>query len=663
MLLCLMLCAVCVMSAQAGHLYVLRDDPAGSQVYGYQVNEVTGALTLLSGFPVATGGNGVNALVCERLTVDRANKRLYVINDGSDTVSAYSINPATGALTTMPFSPLALGTGTWNTISVHPSGSPLVIGDGNTTAGRLLSFHITATTATPAAGSPYPINPASAFSSTFSQDGNYVYVGGNMGAVFAGFSVNPATGVLTALAGSPFSSTTGNPVAYATDAAGRLFMVTTTPELRAFTITSGIPAPVTGNPFPPSGLTQRRDGLVHPNGFYIVAGNTGNNVGVYQIGGSGASTTLTAVMGSPFPTGGTTANALALNQAGTFLYVANRLSRNLTTFSFNTATGQLTSLGVQPSNTLGTTGFLNGMGYLAAAPNRTRTDFDGDGLTDLSVFRNGTWHLLRSTQGVATVQWGLSTDLPAPSDFDGDGKADITVWRPTGQGDPTRSYFYILQSTTNTLRAEQFGSQGDTPSVVGDWDGDGKADPAVFRSMVGANEPCGGSSVWYYRPSAMAGVDFRYLCWGLNGDRPLNGDFDGDGRQDAAVFRPSDGNWYIRLSSTGQLRVEQLGIASDRFVPADYDGDGKTDVAVFRPSDNTWHRLLSSNNQLSVVQFGMNGDIPVPGDYDGDGRDDIAVFRPSNGTWHRLNSGNGAVFQQQFGASGDVPVPSAFFAP
>lgn len=651
------------MSARAGHLYVLRDDPAGSQVYGYHVNEISGALTLLSGFPISTGGNGVNSLVCERLAVDRANKRLYVINDGADNVIAYSINPATGALTALPFSPIALGAGTWNSIAVHPSGSPLVIGDGNTTAGRVLSFRITATTATAAAGSPFPINPASAFSSAFSQDGNYYYVGGNMGSVFAGFGVDPSTGVLSALAGSPFSSTTGNPVAYATDASGRLFLVTTTPELRAFTINSGTPTGVTGNPFPPTGLTQRRDGLVHPNGYYVVAGNTGNNVGVFQIGGTGASTTLTAVSGSPFATGGTTANVLALNQAGTFLYVANRLSRNLTTFGFNTTNGQLTSLNVQPSNTNGSAGFLNGMGYLPFAVNRTRLDFDGDGQADLSVFRNGTWHLLRSTQGPASTLWGLSNDLLAPSDYDGDGKSDIAVWRPTGQGDPARSYFYILQSTSNTLRFEQFGSQGDAPTVVGDWDGDGKADPAVFRSAVGVGDPCGGSAVWYYRPSAESGVDFRYVCWGLSGDRPLNGDFDGDGRQDAAVFRPSDGVCYIRQSTSGQMRIEHWGIETDRFVPADYDGDGMTDLAVFRPSNSAWFVLNSSNGLPVIVQFGLSGDIPVPGDYDGDGRVDIADFRPTDGSWYRINSSSGSSFAQPFGQNGDIPVPSSFFSP
>lgn len=383
-------------TANAGWLYVFNDDPAGSRIYGFQTNFSTGELTPIDGFPIATGGLGGNALVCERMAIDPLNHRLYVINDGSDTVSAYSINMLTGALTPMPFSPIPLGAATWNSIAVHPSGSPLIVGNGSTTAGTAASFQITSTTATPAAGSPYPVNPASPFSSTFSADGNYFYIGGNSGAFVAGFSVDASTGVLTALPGSPFSTTTGNPVAQATDSSGRLYVVTTTPEIRVFTTSSGVPTGVAGNPFPPSGLTQRRDGLIHPNGnFYIVAGNSGNNVGVFQISGTGASTTLAAVPGSPFAAGGTTANSLAISETGRFLWVGNRLSRNVTKFEVNSTTGVLFSQIVQPSNTLGTAGFICGIAYLRSVDSVIGevagriTDSSGSGIGKVAVRLTG----------------------------------------------------------------------------------------------------------------------------------------------------------------------------------------------------------------------------------------------------------------------------------
>src|SRR5688500_7058139 len=114
--LCLALLLLTV-HAQAGFLYVLNDDPAGSRIYGFDVNESTGALTLLPGFPVATGGNGGTGLVCERMAIDTINRRLFAVNDNSDSVSAFSIDLTTGALTALPFSPVSIGTGTWNAIA------------------------------------------------------------------------------------------------------------------------------------------------------------------------------------------------------------------------------------------------------------------------------------------------------------------------------------------------------------------------------------------------------------------------------------------------------------------------------------------------------------------------------------------------------------------
>ena len=377
-------------TAFAGWLYVLNDDSGGSNIYGFQVNETTGALTPLAGFPISPGLGGINSIISERMIVDSTNRRLYVINDSSDSVAAYSINQSTGAIAPLPFSPIALGAGNWNSIAVHPAGTPLIVSNGLTSSGSL-SYNITPTTATPATGNPFLVGATSAFSSTFSRDGAYFYVGGNTGSVIAGFGVNTANGVLTALPGSPFAAGGTSTIAYAMDSSGRFFGVDNLFNVRIFTTASGVLSPAAGNPFP-SGMTQRRFGLIHPNqNFYIVAGNTGNNVGVYQISGSGSATTVAAVAGSPFATGGTTANCLAITASGNFLYVGNRISRNVTTFSVNASTGALTQLGVQPNNTLGTIGAINGIGYLrdAVAVNAQVggrvTDANGNGVSRVTV--------------------------------------------------------------------------------------------------------------------------------------------------------------------------------------------------------------------------------------------------------------------------------------
>jgi hypothetical protein len=234
-------------------------------------------------------------------------------------------------------------------------------------------------------------------------------------------------------------------------------------------------------------------------------------------------------------------------------------------------------------------------------------------------------------------------------DFDGDGRADPMVYRgSTGE--------WYANTSGGGLGHAQWGapSLGDVP-VPADYDGDGKTDFAVYRGTTGE---------WFLNQSRDGGASFLWGAPGLR-DLPVPKDYDGDGRVDVAVFRRLTGEWFIRLSSTGALRHESWGASGDDDmpVPEDYDGNGIADIAVYRRSTGQW-LVLFDNRSVQTWSWGAASlaDVPVPADYDGDGAADIGVFRLSSGTWIVRLSATSATRTMQWGlaALGDVPVPADY---
>ncbi|MDP8235378.1 MAG: lamin tail domain-containing protein [Candidatus Erginobacter occultus] len=174
------------------------------------------------------------------------------------------------------------------------------------------------------------------------------------------------------------------------------------------------------------------------------------------------------------------------------------------------------------------------------------------------------------------------------------------------------------------------GSEG-TASVLasGDYNGDGRDEIAVFRSSTG---------LW-----AVRGVTRVYF--GGGGDIPVSGDYDGDGTAEIAIFRGLSGLWAVR----GVTRA-YFGGGGDTAVPGDYSGDGSCDIGIFRPSAGLW-----AIRGYTRLYFGASGDQPLPGSYKGDGRILPAVFRPGSGLWALRG-----VSRVYFGTSSDRAVPGDY---
>jgi hypothetical protein len=336
--------------------------------------------------------------------------------------------------------------------------------------------------------------------------------------------------------------------------------------------------------------------------------------------------------------------------------------------------------------------------------------YDEVGKTEFAVWRpsEGNWYILSSKTGLPyTVQWGLSGDIPIPGDFDGDGKTDLAVWRPSDQtwhiilsGDPTRPFeyqwglpgdipvsgdfdksgkqeiavwrpsngiWYIVSGTTGAPLTRQWGLPGDVP-VPGDYDGDGITDYAVWRP---SNEnlyivPSSNRGAPYTRQvnSARSILATKFDVGGLGAGVYIyvNGDFDGDGQLDFAVWRLADATWFVVPSGAPTAPItQQWGLPGDVPVPGAFTtAYGATDFAVWRPSNGTWYIMPTNGGTTSQVQWGLPGDIPVLGDFAGNGLIDYAVWRPSNGTWYIRSKNSGTTSAVQWGLPGDIPVPGDF---
>ncbi len=199
--------------------------------------------------------------------------------------------------------------------------------------------------------------------------------------------------------------------------------------------------------------------------------------------------------------------------------------------------------------------------------------------------------------------------------------------------------------------------------VAGDYDGDGKWEPAVLNGWTWQSSKLAAPIT--YRPAGFPSAAPAYPTWPPFGQGPSNGvlpvpaDYDGDGKTDPAYYSVVDGTWWLSTQpspvSFGIPPTATGNLDWDVPVPADYDGDGKADVAIYRPTDSTFHVLPSSGGPEQVTQVGPSAGLPVPADYDGDHKADPAIASVDGTRWYR--AGSIVPFQTFTVTDVDPPVP------
>ena len=421
---------------------------------------------------------------------------------------------------------------------------------------------------------------------------------------------------------------------------GQLYALGSTSRLYTINAVSGTATQVgTAGAFTLNGTDFGFDFNPVPDRIRVVS-NTGQNLRLNPNDGTLAGTDASLNPGTPNVTSAAYTNSFA-GTAVTTLYVIDS-----TTDALNLQGGingmpspnggTLTAVGALGVNVTDSNGF-----DIQPGINTALAGFQVNGETTSKLYS------INLSTGAATLIGAIGSATPLRGlairsgsaasnrtslDYDGDGRADYAVFRLSSGTQ------FINRSSNNSFYSYPFGIATDI-QTPGDFDGDGRADTAVWRPSNGV----------FYVLRSSDGVVQLYQ-FGLNGDEPVARDYDGDGKTDFAVVRRTGGQmvWYINNSATNTFRINTFGLDGDITAPGDYDGDGRFDLGTFRTG--TFYAQRSTLGFTSV-QWGTSGDLVVPGDYDGDGKTDFAVVRQgTNYTWFILRSSDGGFSAPQFGS-------------
>jgi hypothetical protein len=321
--------------------------------------------------------------------------------------------------------------------------------------------------------------------------------------------------------------------------------------------------------------------------------------------------------------------------------------------------------------------------FTATTGARSLTDFTGDGKADIGTFTRGSTGdvFVASSDGTkfngTSALWhdrfSVGVEIPLSGDFNGDGKADVATF---SRGSTADVYVALSDGTkfdgNGSMWHDYFAANNEVPAV-GDFNGDGKDDIATFTLGSAGDVYVALSDGTKFGASALWHGDFGY-----NAEQPYVGDFNGDGKDDIAVFtRGITGDVYVALSDGTKFAGSGVkwhdNFAFNTEIPAigDFNGDGKDDIAVFTRGSASDVFVATSDGTKFVGtnvkwhdHFAANDEIPAVGDFNGDGKDDIATFTRGTAADVYVATSDGAKFvgdsvkwHDSFAYNTEVPSP------
>jgi len=293
-----------------------------------------------------------------------------------------------------------------------------------------------------------------------------------------------------------------------------------------------------------------------------------------------------------------------------------------------------------------------------------------------------------ATVDTTLIGFGLAGATPLVGDINGDGIGDVVVAQVSGGGYQWVAAHSVndgsgkgLLSSATTSTVNPFGTvAGSSGNLLADVNGDGIQDIITINS--GFN--------WYTIPSTSAGIAAGTLQgpaqFGLAGDQPICGDFDGDGNDDIGIYRIASGGIYWNGSAGGVIGAGVLGpigqiggAATDSLLIGNLNGDAYADAVMVRQTGAgliQWFGLINTTNAsgvygfldyfnpgTTIVNFGNDDgtDMPMLGDINGDGYDDIVVNRGGTAFYAAFTTAGGALGSTAddiltLGLAGDIPI-------